>query len=205
MTMLLLIRHAETDLAGTFCGHLDPALNQRGLAQIPALLRELEQYSIQGLYASDLRRARQTAEAIAARFGLQCHIREGLRELFFGRWEGLRWEEIELRDPQEAKIWAADYSLRDFPSGENLHDFRIRVHREVDAILSGSNHSLSAVVTHAGVMRTVLTDYAGLSLEQAWQQTKDYGAIIRASTSVASAVTSNREEKCNGKIGTEAP
>jgi len=178
MAQLLLIRHAETDLAGTFCGHSDPPLNDRGRAQIPGLLGELEGHRIQRLYTSDLQRARQTAEAIAVRFEIEYEARAGLREIFFGSWEGLRWAEIEQREPEAARLWMERYPDSEFPSGETLGDFRMRVHREVDAIVNGGGNSPIAVVTHAGVMRTVLTDYAGLSREEAWKQTKKYAGVI---------------------------
>jgi len=127
---LLLIRHAETDMASRFCGHSDPELNQRGRQQLAGVVDRLSEYAIQRIYTSDLRRARQTAEAIASRFGIGFEVRPGLREIHFGLWEGLSWSEIEERDPVLAKIWAEQYPNSTAPGGESLQQFERRVHAE---------------------------------------------------------------------------
>ena len=65
MSELLFIRHAETDMAGTFCGHCDPELNARGRDQLADLINRLGKEEIGVVYASDLRRAHATGMAIA--------------------------------------------------------------------------------------------------------------------------------------------
>ena len=178
MTRILLIRHAETDLAGTFCGHSDPDLNVEGWGQVERLITELEEYSIECVYTSDLQRARQTAWAIASRFGAECHVRAGLREIHFGRWEGLSWSEITLRDSEEANRWMKEYPHSDFPEGENMRCFDARVRREIEFLIGESNAKPIAVVTHGGVMRAMLTQFAQVSPEEAWRRTEEYGIVI---------------------------
>ena len=178
MTQLLLIRHAETYLAGTFCGHSDPDLNVEGWGQVERLITELEEYSIECVYTSDLQRARQTAWAIASRFGAECHVRAGLREIHFGRWEGLSWSEITLRDSEEANRWMKEYPHSDFPEGENMRCFDARVRREIEFLIGESNAKPIAVVTHGGVMRAMLTQFAQVSPEEAWRRTEEYGIVI---------------------------
>ena len=66
MSRILFIRHAETEMAGRFCGHSDPDLNAQGRAQLMDLARLLSAETIEEVYSSDLRRALSTAQAIAA-------------------------------------------------------------------------------------------------------------------------------------------
>ncbi len=178
MTRLLLIRHAETDLAGTFCGHSDPALNVQGWGQVERLIADLEGHSIECVYTSDLQRAKQTAWAIANHFGVMCHVRAGLREIHFGRWEGLPWSEVALHDPQEANRWMEEYPHSNFPEGENMRCFDARVRREIEFLIGEADTKHVAVVTHGGVIRSVLIQFVQMSPEEAWRRTKEYAVVI---------------------------
>jgi len=178
MTQFLLIRHAETDLAGTFCGHSDPHLNAQGWVQVERLITDLEGHSIERVYTSDLQRAQQTARAIANRFGAEYHIRAGLREIHFGRWEGLPWSEIVLRDLEEANRWMKEYPRGNFPEGEDMRCFDARVQQEIEFLIGESNAKPLAVVTHSGVIRAVLTQFTQVSPEEAWRRTKEHAVVI---------------------------
>jgi broad specificity phosphatase PhoE len=171
-----LIRHAETDSAGTFCGHSDPPINTRGRLQIEALLNALQQYSIEAVHSSDLQRARSTAEVIAENFDVPLRSTSNLREIGFGDWENLTWEQIERHDPIFAKRWSAEFPSLASPNGEELADFEDRVLREFDT-LATTNHN-AAVVTHGGVLRVILTRRCGVSDDQAWLHTKDYCSVF---------------------------
>jgi alpha-ribazole phosphatase/probable phosphoglycerate mutase len=180
--LLLLVRHAETDMAGRFCGHSDPELNERGRQQLAELLNRLSEHAIRRVYTSDLRRARQTAEAIAKHFAAGLHVRPGMREIHFGLWEGLSWTEIEARDPVLAKAWAEKYPNSTAPGGESFDQFESRVRGEVAVLLGESTKAPSAVVTHAGFIRVVLTNWCGISEQEAWDRTKDYGSVVALDT-----------------------
>jgi alpha-ribazole phosphatase len=190
MSELIFIRHAETDMAGTFCGHSDPELNPRGHAQLDELINRLRTEEIGVVYASDLRRAHTTGRAIAEAFAVNCHVRSALREIDFGRWEGITWEEIERRDDVFARHWIAEYPRLPAPDGESLHDFERRVLDEV-RVLSLRTEAAgcrAAVVTHAGVLRTVLRLLHGYSEVSAWEQTRSYCSIVRHTSAVPSSV-----------------
>jgi alpha-ribazole phosphatase len=183
MSDLLFIRHAETDMAGTFCGHLDPELNARGLLQLEELLRRIRTEDIGAVYTSDLRRARTTARAIADAFAVECHVSPALREISFGQWEGLTWEQIEQRDSTYSRRWVMEYPDLPAPDGEDFHDFERRVLAKVRSLSTEAEtkRRAIAVVTHAGVLRTVLTKVHGYSQELAWEQTKAYCSLVRLS------------------------
>jgi alpha-ribazole phosphatase/probable phosphoglycerate mutase len=190
MSEILFIRHAETDMAGTFCGQSDPELNAKGLSQLATLLREIRAAEIGAVYTSDLRRSRATANAIAEALGVECHASAALREINFGQWEGLRWDEIERRDETYARKWALEYPYLPARNGENFRDFKRRVLNEVNFLsteVERRNCSI-AVITHAGVLRTILTTLQGCSEEYAHEATKSYCSIVRynATTSFGS-------------------
>ena len=179
MSNLLLIRHAETDMAGRFCGHSDPELNERGHLQLAGIVDRLSEYAIRRIYASDLRRTRQTAQAIASHFGIEVAVRPGLREIQFGQWEGLSWSEIEACDPALAKSWAEQHPNSTAPGGESFQQFEQRVRAESAFLFAAAATECPiAVVAHAGFMRVLLTSFYRTREEDAWKLTKEYGSIV---------------------------
>jgi len=179
METLFFIRHAETELAGRFCGQANPTVNERGVRQIEELLNALRNESVQAVYTSDLARALITADAIGRAFGVLPTAVPELREIGFGEWEGLSWSEIESRDPAYARRWAKEYPDLPAPGGEPFTAFRSRVLSGIDSLLSVSSERCAAVVTHAGVMRVVLRSLCGLSEREAWEQTQTYCGYFR--------------------------
>jgi alpha-ribazole phosphatase len=181
MSELLFIRHAETDMAGTFCGHCDPELNARGGDQLVDLINTLGKEEIGVVYTSDLRRAHATGMAIANAVGAACHVRSALREINFGQWEGATWEEIEQRNSTYARRWIAEYPHLPAPDGERVLDFERRVLDEVKflSLKAQAVDCRIAVVTHAGVLRTVLCKLHRCSADSAWEQTRSYCSVIR--------------------------
>ena len=179
MSEILFIRHAATDMAGTFCGHSDPEINALGYEQITDLIYRLRSEDIGAVYTSDLRRAQTTAEAISKAFGVECHVRPALREISFGRWEGLRWKDIEQYDAVYANRWTTDYPTLPAPGGERFSDFGRRVLDEVAFLSAKAMRQNIAVISHAGVLRTVLCSLKGCNQNDAWQQVEAYCSIVR--------------------------
>jgi alpha-ribazole phosphatase len=178
MSHALFIRHAETAMAGRFCGHSDPGLNERGQNQLISLVEQLSEETIEFIYSSDLQRAISTAEAIATNRKLPLETRPGLREINFGQWEGLNWPEIELSNAEYARRWMAAYPHLPAPEGETFDTFEARVLEEVNGLLARHDGPI-AVVTHAGVLRVVLRHLCGCSEQTAWRQTQSYCCIVR--------------------------
>jgi alpha-ribazole phosphatase len=161
-TTLVLVRHAHTDMAGTFCGLIDPPLSDKGIAQLPALNDELASYPITHIFSSNLQRAGQTAESIAQRRGLQVRYLDLLHELAFGSWEGLNWDQVMARDPEYAERWLDLHPSVPAPGGEDFEDFLRRIQRAMTEIAAEVPNGCAAVVTHAGVIRTFLGNLARL-------------------------------------------
>jgi broad specificity phosphatase PhoE len=161
MKTLLLIRHAHTNMAGRFCGHSDPELSSIGHGQLSEIATQVQRWPLSIVYASDLKRAAQTAQAIASSLDLRVQLRPSLREIYFGDWEGRSWDEIEAADPDFASSWLKAYPHNTPPRGETFHDFEQRVRDELAALAVANGDEVAATVTHAGFIRTALSLISG--------------------------------------------
>lgn len=157
---LLLVRHAHTAMAGRFCGHSDPAISEEGQLQLARLSRSLKPYRVTQVYSSDLLRTRQTAEAIAG-VALPVQIMPDLREINFGRWEGLSWDEIVQRDREYAGRWVNAYPRLGAPEGEDFAMFSARVARAFRQIADRWQDGWTVIVTHGGFIRALILELLG--------------------------------------------
>ncbi|HEV8022046.1 MAG TPA: histidine phosphatase family protein, partial [Candidatus Lustribacter sp.] len=99
---LICVRHGRTawNAGRRFQGQTDIPLDDEGLAQAQALALHLRPERFDLALASDLVRARTTAETICAPHGIAIELTRELREMHFGQWEGLTWDEIVARWPE---------------------------------------------------------------------------------------------------------
>lgn len=177
MNSCVLVRHGETDLAGRFCGHSDPPLNDAGRRQIElaaSMLREIPEV----IYTSDLRRARESASLLASYFAVPFQVRYGLREINFGEWEGLTWEEVEQRFPADANAWMEVYPRGVIRSGELYEAFQKRVQRETAFLLAEAELRSIVAVTHGGFIKTALRELYGMSELAAHECSAQYACIV---------------------------
>jgi broad specificity phosphatase PhoE len=150
MTTLLLVRHGETDwnAEGRLQGHTDRPLNPYGREQAKALAERVADDGIRAVYASDLSRARETAEIVGERLGLTVVIDPDLREKNWGSWEGLTGAE---RDGVEYV-------------GETAQEHSERILRAVRRIAERHPGERVLVVTHGGSMRRIQAAVSGMAL-----------------------------------------
>jgi broad specificity phosphatase PhoE len=179
MNGILFIRHAETDMAGTFCGHSNPPINARGRQQIQQLRSALDGEEIECIFTSDLERAASTAGALADAFGVPCITKPSLREIDFGNWEGLTWQQIPEENKVFARRWTEAFPDLSAPGGESFADFETRVIAEATEIFNSKDRRQAAIVTHGGVMRVVLQTMCGVAENQAWELTKHYCSYFK--------------------------
>ena len=173
-TTLHLVRHAETgdNVAMRLSGWTDTDLSPKGEGQIQLLADHFnrEHGHVDALYSSPLIRARRTAEAIGALTGHVPILLDDLREMYFGELDGQPFEELK---EAYAHLLAADENseIEDFmwPSGESRSGFTSRVLRVTDAIAHRHAGRSVGVVTHGGVIATLLTIVHGESAAN-WRQ-----------------------------------
>lgn len=163
-TELLLVRHGQTawNAAGRWQGHADPALSNLGREQVRALASTLRAGRAErdatwsGLLASDLRRARETAEILGEVLGLEVEIESRLRELDVGEWAGLTRSEIERRDRSALRAFeAGDPGVRP-GGGESRAEIRRRARDLMHDVCKRFSGERLIVVTHLGVIRALL-------------------------------------------------
>lgn len=168
---LFLIRHGETvwNAEGRFQGQTDVPLSPRGEQQAAALARIMVDESVQLLYASDLQRAWNTALILAESLGVLPCKEARLRELAFGRWEGLTYAELQQRDAALLAAWQADPSRTAPPGGETLPQITERVNAALTAMLATAEDCTVAVVAHSGPLRVLLCLALGFDVRSYWR------------------------------------
>lgn len=155
-TRFCLVRHGETDwnIERRLQGQIDITLNDTGRRQADRLSRALAQADTRfsALYVSDLARARQTAEAIAHRTGLQVVATPRLRERHFGFFQGMTYAEAEIRMPEAYRQFKSRDPGYVPGSGESLDVFSRRVREVLDDIARRHPGESVLLVSHGGVL-----------------------------------------------------
>lgn len=158
MTRLFIVRHGETDYnrEKRIAGQLDVPLNELGRAQARATAELLKDESIAAVYASDLLRAAETAQFIAAKHKLDVISFKELRERSYGHWEGKLSEEIERLFPEEYE--QLRQAPLDFvpPGGESRKELYERVTKKLNEILAGHSAESVVIVSHGGPIRAMI-------------------------------------------------
>jgi probable phosphoglycerate mutase len=165
---LCIVRHGETswNAERRLQGHLDIALNDTGIAQAGAVARRLAGERFAALYCSDLRRARDTAAAAGLLLSLEAQADPRLRERNYGVFEGLTYEEAELRHPDAYRRFQAREPGFAFPGGgESLAGVAARVAEALTAIARRHAGEQVLVFTHGGVLDIVHRLTSGKSLD----------------------------------------
>jgi probable phosphoglycerate mutase len=162
--LIYLVRHGETDwnAAGRWQGHTDIPLNATGRVQADAVAEALSGAGLAGVVASDLSRARETANIIAARLSIGvAYLDADLRERTFGCFEGLTRMECERLHAEAWRAWLAE--RRAPPGGEAPETLTARVvagvARAAEQVARSDAPAL--IVTHGGSMRAILTAATG--------------------------------------------
>ncbi len=158
LTGILLARHGETNDNREpirVQGFTDTPLNDTGRAQAHELAERMAGETIGSLWCSDLSRARETAEIVGTRIGLQAQPDPRLREANRGAWEGHRFTDIEREDPEGYAAWRRAGATFRFPGGESLQDQQDRVLAALRDIHAAAELP-ALVVCHGGSIRVML-------------------------------------------------
>jgi len=156
-TTTLLLRHGQTVLSieKRFSGVGEQELTEVGRSQAAAAAARLASSGAVAVVSSPVRRAQQTASAVAQVLGLEVDVEEGLRETDFGDWEGHTFGEVKAKWPRELDAWLADTAVAP-PFGESFADTAIRVRQARDRVLSSYGGKRVVVVSHVTPIKTLL-------------------------------------------------
>ena len=159
VTRLYLIRHGATNLTAEdrFSGATGD-LSDEGRRQIGALAERLKKEEIQALYASPLQRTLDSALIIGGAIGLSPLLKDDLREISHGEWEGLTHDEARAKHPRAYEAWRKDpfrHAAEGGESGQAVLDRAMPVIRDIVAVEQGKR---VAVVSHKATLRLILCD-----------------------------------------------
>ncbi len=152
---IYLIRHGQTDwnIQGKIQGTHDIPLNDNGRRQAGQLAEGMDSRPVSRIFSSPLFRARETAKEISRRQRVEIELLPQLKEVEFGKWEGLNWEEIQERYPKEFAHWEVNPSVASPPGGETGADIISRCMWSIKEILrvTGGRED-AAVVSHGATV-----------------------------------------------------
>ena len=160
-TRLLLLRHGQTEFSAQrrYSGRADPELTALGHAQAAAVAAGIRAVDgtdqVSAVLSSPLRRARQTAEPVAATLGLPVSDHGALVETDFGAWDGLTFAEARERDPDVHRRWLGDETVRP-PGGESFADVAGRVAALRDELLASHPGQTLLLVSHVTPIKLLL-------------------------------------------------
>ncbi len=169
MSRLILIRHGETLWNREFRlqGSSDVPLSDLGERQSRFLVSAFTETPT-AIYVSPLIRAKSYAAPLAARFGMRPQIVENLREISFGRFEGLRYEDMDDSLRQAFISWIENPVVNTAPEGERFISLAARAREAVEEIIGKvKKDEFAVVVTHGGVIRALVASLMDMPLETA--------------------------------------
>jgi probable phosphoglycerate mutase len=169
VTQVILIRHGRTALnaEGRFRGRQDVPLDGVGRTQVEALAHRLEiSFNITQLLTSPLRRALDTADAIAKTFDLATVVEPRLTDLDFGAWEGLTPEEAAAAYPRQYRDWERIPQKVVIPGGGYLAGHIDSVLRLVAELIADYPGETVGLVTHEVVCQGLTCAFLGIPLRR---------------------------------------
>jgi probable phosphoglycerate mutase len=164
-TRLVLVRHAVTEHTGPLLSGRQPGidLSEKGREQAEAAADRLAILPIAAVYASPIERTTQTAEAIAARHGLEVRALPGVIEADYGEWTGGKL--VDLAKTEEWKVVQVAPSRARFPGGETLREMQARTVGALDELINHHVHETVVVVSHADPIKSAIAHYTGMHLD----------------------------------------
>lgn len=177
----ILVRHGETqwNTNGRFGGYTDVPLNEKGREQAKSAGQKLMDEKIDRVYCSDLSRATDTAQAILEHHSLPVNYSKSIREMNFGKWEGLTYKQILEEYPEHSKAWVEDYTHVACLEGESLQMFYDRIAQAFEEIKADVRDGETAlIVAHSGVIKGILCKEIIGSVDGFWKFKVENGGIV---------------------------
>jgi broad specificity phosphatase PhoE len=165
-TRLLLVRHAEVErnYQKIFGGKIDMNLSPRGHKQAGILAKFLRARELEAIYASPMKRVQQTIAPYLGKGVPKQTILQDLREVDFGGWTGMNWEQVAEKFNLLTHDWLDHIEQGIVPNGESGPQFRERVEPCVRQIIAKHPGETVGVFCHGGVIRMVLSILLDLPL-----------------------------------------
>ncbi len=161
------MRHgqSESNLAKCFAGQMDVPLSELGHAQAERTSEYLSNIPVDVIYASDLKRAYQTAQHTAEKRGLEIHTSPKLREIFAGDWEGKSTAVLRQDYSEGYGLWLYNIGAVETPRGESVKQVMERFVPEVERIMRENEGKTIFIFAHATPIRLLRAAWEGIPLE----------------------------------------
>ena len=167
---IFFVRHGETDwnVRKMFYGWTDCDINETGLKQAQALGDHFKEIEIDGIYASDLLRAKHTAQFILGEKQIPFITDKDFREIHFGDWEDTEWKYIKENFSKELEAWRIGWKDGRLPNGESFKEFYRRVTIALEKVIEANKGKTIVVVSHHGTMAAMLCYLTGAGPDGYW-------------------------------------
>ena len=175
---IYLIRHTKPLIAKDVCyGQSDISVDETVFPAAAAALLDQLPLQVDAVYSSPLRRCNALAQFLRySKYPLLDIVYSGLlKELDFGGWENKRWTDINQADLDK---WMNDFVNEAAPNGESF----IQLHQRAGEFirgLSNSGHSCVLIITHAGIVRSMISHLYDFALKDAFSIKCEYGSVIK--------------------------
>lgn len=176
-TIINLLRHGEVELSGVFCGSTDLALSDNGWSQMQKAVENEEGWD--RIISSPLQRCHEFAESLALQEETNLSLNENFQEIDFGLWEGQDPKDILEEESEALNAWWKSPTRIVPPEGEAFQDFRSRVLKSFNEMLSQHGNENILIVTHAGVIRIIMMHILGMQDEHLFRLNVDYASYTR--------------------------
>ena len=180
MTRLFLIRHGNTvdeETKKVYKGTMDIPLSRAGILRMHGAAAFLSAFALDRIYTSTLSRSIDSGRIIAASQGLAIEVAPAFDEVDFGVWEGLSFDEIRERYPEELSLWLKDPAANPPPRGESFRTARKRSMGRLRKIIAEHRGKQIAIVAHAGILRIMIFALLGMRLHKLFRMGQGYGCI----------------------------
>ena len=179
MTRLILVRHASTNDNNDkkLSGHIDSEVSIKGKEQIIKLTKYLEKFQIDSIYSTTSSRTKETISEVSKLKNLEIKEKKSLKEINFGKFEGLTFSDIELNYNEEINKMINEGNNYTYPDGESLIDSYNRVVREIDTILEIEKNKSILICSHGGTIRNIITYLIANTHEYHWNFKIDNASV----------------------------
>ncbi len=179
MTKLILVRHALTvdNQNNRLSGHIDSVVSEIGKKQIDRLTSYLEKIDIDKIYTTTSSRTKDTIKKIAKLKKIDIIEKETLKEISFGDFEGITFDEIRSNYPEQFQDMIDKGYEYKYPNGESLIDSYNRVANEISEIIFDNKDKTILICSHGGTIRNIITYLISNSYEYHWNFKIDNASI----------------------------
>ena len=163
---LYFVRHGETvySKTGGFCGDLDPELTAEGHLMADDFLAAYRQIKWEAIYASPMKRTMAMAQPLCNATGLKLQLRDGLKEIKYGDWEGKTLEIVQQTDAEAYALWVAEPAWNAPPGGETALAIANRAALVMAEIAATYRDGNILIVSHKATIRVLLCYLLGIDL-----------------------------------------